>query len=139
MTTSRVEREQTERRHARVARARRCLLAVFHALAIIITVQLSGMGHDLGDLVSWLVDDGAAEPEDHCENDTSDRECPPGCPSCHCTHPAVGIPEREASVPLPLLVPREARSIAPVYDDRIPLGPELPSVFRPPRSARAHG
>jgi hypothetical protein len=86
---------------------RRLLMAL---LMLLLLVQLSGLAHVACD-------------------------CPPGCPTCHHANGGVGAP---SSPPLgslvavaPLLAPETS---APPYAASLPQGPELPSIFRPPRS-----
>ena len=116
---------------SRVARA---LLAVVRALLVVVAFDLSGLfaiagdltGHDDADVTGCCSD---------CPAEQTGKECPPGCPSCHCSHGAA----LSAHAPPPLLAER-----SPVADvvyapsgAGAPRAPFANGVYRPPRIVRA--
>lgn len=96
--------------------------------------QLSGYGHMVADL---LVSIGVvAEHTDDCSDEGGDRECPPGCPTCHCAHcVAPALPAAATSDTLAPAVVSAASSLDDTH--RSPTSPELPHVYRPPRATRS--
>ncbi len=109
----------------------RLLLHAMRLLAFALAVQLSGSPHLLADAVfghedSW--DLGSADP---CSDDEDGRQCPPGCPTCHCVHAQVPFTSRiEPPQDLP-------RLFVPTYGERrdeFPPSPPPRSLFRPPRA-----
>jgi hypothetical protein len=114
--------------------ARRRFFAAFvlmlRALAAITALEVSGAIHFAQDVVAAV----AEEPSpDDCDDPD---DCPPGCPGCHCAPPATSLPPArvDATIALAPLAPRAAVGAAAI---RLPLNPDLPSVFRPPRQGRA--
>jgi len=99
-------------------------------------VQITGVPHAVADVVAVIqgADEHESEHED-CPNDDDGRECPPGCPSCHCAHAMSALPSLgPALVPDPLVAIEVA--IAP-YEARWRPGPEPAALYRPPRTACA--
>jgi hypothetical protein len=96
------------------------------AVLVALGLQMSGVGHVLADALDLL-----AELE-HQDADCSDggKECPPGCPDCHCVHmrslvvvSAMGEPFEYATlIEFPWLV--ESR----------PKTPPEEALYRPPRA-----
>jgi hypothetical protein len=103
------------------------LRAALFALAL----QLGGLIHGAADaLVAVGVLCGEHE---QCPPDGACDDCMAGCPNCHC------------AATLRTVAPRSDLSIEPAHDElyrtdlardvsSVPLGPILPSVYRPPRS-----
>jgi len=122
-----------EYRHRhRFARIWLSLLVLARVLALVLGVQLSGAAHIAADVVS-LVQSGVVEHDDECPVDGACDDCPPGCPRCHCqNHLPVVVPEAVS-----LQVETQARPAVATLDveAQVLLGPELPSVFRPPRAS----
>jgi hypothetical protein len=74
------------------------------------------------------------EEEDHgapCENDRPCDDCPTGCPNCHCptalrslaARPSFDVAPAQPAGDIGLIVRRR----------NAPSGPDLPSLYRPPR------
>jgi hypothetical protein len=99
-------------------------------LVILLSVQLSGVAHEAAELaVSILA--GHAEHEDECAPDRPCSDCPAGCANCHCS-------------PLRSLLPHQVTHLRAGFaagdvtysgESGSPPGPDLPSIFRPPRAA----
>ena len=96
-------------------------------------LQLSGIAHAAIDAWDSLANK-SQQCSDGCENDDSGRECPPGCPKCHCSHVSPAVLQERAGevVALPTcdgtatLVPHEASA---------PSSGQPLFVFRPPKFA----
>jgi hypothetical protein len=112
------------------------LLLLLRVLALIVGLQVTGAGDAAVHAVS-LVLPAASAHEDECPLEGPCRDCPPGCPNCHCTNaltsviPQVGVP----SVVLPAAVSASKERLA----EREPLVPDRSSLFRPPRPADVTG
>lgn len=108
----------------------RLLVITVRMIVAVTAVQITGIPHVVRDVIAAVQGDDAHE---QCPNDEDGRECPPGCPSCHCAHPMNALP----SVPPPMLldgfVPIEVAVTS--YKAQVPAGPEPASLYRPPRSA----
>jgi hypothetical protein len=92
--------------------------------------QLSGYGHMVTDLLETF---GVLEEHSDDCSDEGDRECPPGCPTCHCVHCVT--PALPAPAVSDMLAPPIATSIASMEAPRrTPASPDLPHVYRPPRA-----
>jgi hypothetical protein len=107
----------------------RLFAVLVQVLALAISMQLSGVGHVVTDLV--LAAQGVAHDEGDCPVEKNGHECPPGCPDCHCTHG--GMP----SLPPTLDVLACVLAIHEVLawsraSDTVP-SPDRASIFRPPR------
>ncbi|MFZ5894663.1 MAG: hypothetical protein ACOY0T_26610 [Myxococcota bacterium] len=116
----------------RSARPLMLLLALFRALAVLLALQLGGIPHGTVDVLSAVM--GVEEEHEQCPDDGSCNDCPAGCPNCHCSNSLrVAVPQAPAS---PLVVsvslPPPAWATA---DEDCRSGPELPSLYRPPRTA----
>lgn len=106
------------------------VLRVAQVVVLALAIQVSGAAHVVADLV--FHDDGAAQCGDGGGGaGDDDRDCPPGCPTCHaCAH---------AQVPYAPAAP--ALGVAPVVTvtQRVHVGHcslprgEPPFVYRPPR------
>jgi hypothetical protein len=120
-------------RHLRIAR-RSGLLArlslLLRVLALLLGVQLAGIGHAAADAlhVTGVV---AQEEHEECPLDRACDDCPPGCPQCHCSNRVPSV------APLTSFVVANALPGADVAfaltESAAPPRPELPSLFRPPR------
>lgn len=108
------------------------LLGVLRVLALLFTVELSGLTHAALDVLSAVTGDVHAQAD--CEDEEGGHECPPGCPSCHCWH--AGTP----SVPLRMEPGRRIvlklngeLGFVPV-ENMPPSGADLAAIYRPPRA-----
>ena len=120
------------RASARAAEPRPLLRAIrllFSLLSLFLAVHLSGAVHAVVDLLS-----GHDQPAQlaGCLDEDEGRDCPPGCPSCHCAHGVGALPPRGVEAPS-----RRPRAVAaPRFFVRArggPKNPALASLFRPPR------
>ena len=114
------------------ARLLRILVIALRMVVSVTAVQISGVSHAVADVIVAV--QGGDEYEHNCPNDNDGRECPPGCPSCHCTHAMNALPSVGPSFVLDALIPIEI-AIAP-YEAQSPPGPEPGALYRPPRSPR---
>jgi hypothetical protein len=106
----------------------RVWLAVFHLATLVGAVQLSALAQVVTGLVSACAGD-----EDNCPNEKPGRDCPPGCPSCHCAHAVAATPR---AAPLSLVPAVAAEESLRSLDPRVPPPSPPPSgVWRPPRKA----
>jgi len=114
-------------------RLRRAFALFVRTLAAILALQLSGAPHVIEDLAdTFLASESGIEHHD-CD-DESDQDCPPGCPSCHCTHPNV-LPSAQTDDLFAWLGCLPGSELADLpYESTAPPQPQLPSVFRPPRA-----
>ena len=111
------------------------MLSILRAMLIVVVVQLSGVPHLVADAFAsddaCCCDEGACRD---CDDGKSGADCPPGCATCQCAHGGI------ASLPNPV-----AGALVPIGDDAfgtllfdhpaasVPK-PDLPGLFRPPRS-----
>ena len=133
--TRRTVRSRTQHR-LRSPRGSRAFALVLVALRILVgvaTFQISELGHlgaDLAEYAGLVVHEPDA---DDAREDEPGHDCPPGCPTCHHVH--VGnaslLPWLTPPAPLATTLDYVLAELPPVAE--APLGPPLPSVFRPPR------
>jgi hypothetical protein len=110
------------------------VLAVLRVLVVLVSVQSTGVLHLAADAVDAIAD-GSQHREGDCDDPDSGRDCPPGCPSCHCTHgmmAAIPVPPGTVSPAQPPAQPDEAHFWS---EEQAPPQGALTSVFRPPRRA----
>jgi hypothetical protein len=107
------------------------LPGLLRLMVALFSMQFSGALHDATDLVDAVL--RVDEPEhEQCPPDRPCDDCPPGCPNCHCA--AAG---GTLTIAAPLtLRPQVLSSSLPLslHLTQAPAGPELPSLFRPPRA-----
>lgn len=109
----------------------RVLILALRVLVAVVSLQVSGtpavaaeLGLRLGDAVDDCCND--------CPMEKDGKECPPGCPNCHCAHGIVALPTAlESSAPPTVSVGCDVEP-AP-YEASVPRAPPLPGVYRPPR------
>jgi len=108
---------------------------VLRLVLLAAAVQLSGVGHALTDAALLAFD--VEHQDQECPPDRPCDDCPPGCPNCHCPNtlrtvvPQLGV-EIAAIGPI-------VNSGASTAARQVPSGPDLPSLYRPPRSHRPVG
>jgi hypothetical protein len=107
------------------------LLTLGRVLALVLGVQLSGVAHVAADVVSVVVS-GRDEHAEHCPADGPCNDCPQGCPNCHCQN-GVRAVAPQLTAPVVLTLPTVALATLET-NAQVPLGPVLPSLFRPPRT-----
>lgn len=111
-----------------------CLI-VLRMLALLMTIELSGLAHLTLDTCELLGVVDQHQDHDDCEDEEAGHECPPGCLNCHCAHAAVLVvaaPHFEVSCRATTLEPQLLAfpSRALLY----PGATERESIYRPPRS-----
>jgi hypothetical protein len=102
-------------------------------LVVLFAAEFSGAVHTALDVAAAL---GVMEhPDDGCDSDEQDHDCPPGCPSCHCAHGALAwTPPRSELRRGAVHPPVEAASFVPC--ESVPAqGAVLTPPDRPPRIA----
>jgi len=115
---------------SRLIRAWTPLLVFTRVFALVLGLQFTGAAHLAVDVVSLVVD-GHAEHEEQCPADRPCDDCPPGCPNCHCPNTLRSVPPESSTLSaLPLAAPDR---MTLRDDSTAPSGPDLPSLFRPPR------
>jgi hypothetical protein len=108
-----------------MAAARLCILLA--------AAQTTGLVHVAVDVATAIA---GIEDHDECPDEQNGRECPPGCPICHCSHSTVALPPVVAAAFVDAFDP--ATTVAPEPTAAAaPRAPVLPGVYRPPRFAPA--
>lgn len=128
---------------SRVVRRPMLTMRLVHMVVIVLrlvvtmtAVQITGIPHVAVDVIAAMQNDERQEhSHENCPNDDDGRECPPGCPSCHCTHAMSALPVAAPSTVLDWLIPIEM-TIAP-YEAQGPPNPDPLTLYRPPRTLRA--
>lgn len=131
------------RKASRVRRRSMLTMRLVHMVVIVLrlvvtmtAVQITGIPHVAVDVIAAMQSDEHQEHTDeNCPNDNDGRECPPGCPSCHCTHAMSALPVAAPSTVLDWLIPIEMAT-AP-YEAQGPPNPDPLTLYRPPRMPRA--
>jgi hypothetical protein len=105
------------------------LLRVF---AVVLGLQVSGVGSAAAQAVHAIAGDKAATPE-QCPSDRPCDDCPSSCPNCHCSNGILSLVPQVAMAPMGAFVGmRQPR-------DRVvsnaPIVPEPAGLFRPPCSS----
>jgi hypothetical protein len=111
----------------------RLVSLVVRALVLLVSIELSGLAGVAAEMAAMNAE-GSADCCSDCPLEKSGKECPPGCPNCHCSHggavfaPAVATELADAFDPARTVV-------AAPTDPAAPRAPVLPGVYRPPRFA----
>ena len=115
------------------SRGIRAMLGILRAMLVIVVIQLSGLPHMAAD--AFIGDDSCCDGDGaDCADEKSGLDCPPGCPTCHCPHG--GIASLPGAIGGDVLPPFDASTEILAIDDPtafIPR-PDLPGLYRPPRS-----
>ncbi len=135
--TTRIVLNANDRRSSlRTGRPWRFVQVLVVAMRLIVgltAVQITGVPHVVADVVT-AIQGHEDRNHDDCPNDDGGRECPPGCPSCHCAHVMNALPAMAPPTVLDPLIPIDV-ALAP-YVALEPPGPEPAALYRPPRTAR---
>ena len=122
---------------ARSLRALRALTLLLRVLVLLVAVELSGVAAvaELG----VCGDETSSDCCTDCPVEKDGKECPPGCPNCHCSHGGIALPPAFETVSAEVATIDVAILRRP-YEAGIPHAPHLPGVYRPPRLLRpSHG
>ncbi|HEX6764521.1 MAG TPA: hypothetical protein VF103_03565 [Polyangiaceae bacterium] len=116
------------KRLPRLVRVFGCLL---RAAALVFVLQLGGVIHAAADALATA--GFLAADHEQCPADGACDDCLAGCPNCHCSAALRTV------APDPSLIVEPAHgepkaSPCSVESSSAPLGPILPSLYRPPRS-----
>ncbi|HEY0464383.1 MAG TPA: hypothetical protein VGC79_09255 [Polyangiaceae bacterium] len=125
-------------RRAEPRRTTRRLLAMLacglRMLVLMLGVQLSGTAAVATEAGFGYFD--AADCCADCPLESTGKECPPGCPNCHCVHGQIASVPASAPV-LELLLGSTDADTAEPPEASAPHAPFLPSLYRPPRAVHA--
>lgn len=106
------------------------LILLLRVVAIVLSVQTSGVAHVGADLAGSVF--GYVVEHEDCSRET-DEKCPPGCPNCHCAHGgASALPPVATVLHVPRLRGDSSWSSRP-HATTAPPAPPLSSVYRPPK------
>jgi hypothetical protein len=105
------------------------LLALLRVLAVVLGLQLSGVGHFATELVESVVSEEVHH--ESCPADGPCDDCPPGCPQCHCANGLRSVVPDASSPAVTVL--ESSDDVAALASEKPP-SPDLPLPFRPPRS-----
>ena len=126
---------RAEHRHTpHRALALEALACGLRMLILLLAVQLSGTAA-LAVQAGFAVLD-QADCCDDCPLESNGKECPPGCPNCHCVHGQIASLPASSPVLELLLSSRDAATAEPL-EASAPHAPFLPSLYRPPRSVQS--
>ncbi len=106
------------------------LISLLRMIALVTALQLSGAIHATVDLYSAFA--GTVVATD-CEDEREGKQCPAGCPNCHCAARTTVAPPRVINVEALLAVDDGERTSVRVSVLRSPQGPPQTSLYRPPR------
>jgi hypothetical protein len=109
-------------------RAAVTLLALLRVLAVVLGMQLSGVGHFATELVESMLSDDVHH--ESCPADGPCDDCPPGCPQCHCSNGLRSVAPDAA--PAVSSVLESSNGVVPALTRDKPPTPDLPLPFRPP-------
>jgi len=121
---------QNRRGRKAVSRLLHVVLLALRVLAVVVSVQVSGAGILVAELA--CVDDAGDGCCTDCPLEKDGKECPPGCPNCHCSHGGIALAPAFESVTTQV-VEIDERVLQRPYEAGVPHAPKLPSVYRPPR------
>lgn len=119
----------TRTQGGRRSRLLRLVVLVLRVLVVLVSVELSGV-------TVVACDDAGDGCCTDCPVENNGKECPPGCPNCHCSHGGVSLPPAFESTPITLGRINTLVMPAP-YEASVPRAPPVPGVYRPPRSLPA--
>ena len=118
------------------ARYVQLFVMVVRLLMAFTAVQMTGMPHVVEDVMMALHnDDDQNHLTDDCPNDRDGRECPPGCPDCHCTHMMHALPVLAS--PFLLELSSFAEIVFAPYAAQAPPRPAIGALYRPPRTHKS--
>ncbi|TKD10331.1 hypothetical protein [Polyangium fumosum] len=114
----------------------RILLVAVRLFVALTAFQMTGLPHFAVDAVAAIQDgDTPVHRDDDCPNEKDGRECPPGCPDCHCAHLMGALPPLVS--PYLLELPSGADLMLAPYEATAPPRPDPSAIYRPPRPIRA--
>jgi len=99
-------------------------------VTVLFAMQFSGLIHGISDVVDAVAVREEGAEHEHCPPDRPCEDCPPGCPNCHCG--VLGSLVPDSPLALRARLPVDSRPHR-LEGTQAPAGPELPSLFRPPR------
>jgi hypothetical protein len=122
-------------------RGARYLLLLWIVVRVLLTLtvlQTTGLPLLVREAVVALCSDAPSDGhrDEECPDEREGRECPPGCPGCHCQHPMGALPPIIAA-PFLLELPADTEVALAPYEAQAPPEPAPSSIYRPPRPACA--
>jgi len=111
----------------------RLLALVVRALVLLVSLELSGLTGVAAAMIA-IDAEGTGDCCSDCPLEKSGKECPPGCPACHCSHGATALPPLVAAPSVDAFV-RNVSVPHLLSTQSAPRTPNLPGVYRPPRFA----
>ncbi len=129
-------RERSRRAPSRSSRGAftRVVVLALRVFVGLVSLQLSGVPGVAAEMGLRFLDDGADDCCADCPLEKDGKECPPGCPNCHCAHGSIALPtavEKSSTTPVASDSDNEVET-AP-YEASVPRAPPSPGVYRPPR------
>ncbi len=115
---------------ARWSRLLRVVAVIVRVFLVVVSFELSGAAAVIAAVCEEAGDDDGCCPD--CPLEKDGNECPPGCPSCHCSHAGLSLPPVFAPAMASAGMPRIPTVPAP-HEASVPRAPPLRSVYRPPR------
>jgi hypothetical protein len=110
------------------------LACAFRMLILLLALQLSGTAAVAVEAGFAVLD--RVDCCNECPLESSGKECPPGCPNCHCVHGQIAL--LPASPPeLELRLRSGAEAMPEPLEASAPHSPFLPSLYRPPRAVQS--
>ena len=108
----------------------RALALVLRVLVVLVSVELSGLAAvaELG----FCGDETSADCCTDCPVEKDGKQCPPGCPNCHCSHGGIALAPALETVGA-LVAAIDVVILQPPHEAGVPHAPHLPGVYRPPR------
>ena len=122
-------RRNSSHRLLQISRSR--LFLLLRMIALVPALQLSGAIHAAVDV--WSAIAGTAAIAD-CDEEGSGKECPAGCPNCHCVARTMVAPPQLINVEALLTRDDSERTAVSVGIARSPQGPPHTMLYRPPRA-----
>ena len=108
------------------------VVALLRLVLVLAALGISGLAPAVADLIACDEVHDAASCSD-CPLEQDGRDCPPGCPSCHCVHAGIGLPPVDALHVATL--DRDVEAAAIPYEAAVPRAPPASDVYRPPRGS----
>lgn len=113
--------------HSRLLR----VMAVLRVVGALLSFELLGSAALVPELVAC--DESSEICCTDCPIENDGTECPPGCPSCHCSHNGgIGLPPAfHKTTAHPALVYDDVEQVP--YEATVPRAPPMRGLYRPPR------
>jgi hypothetical protein len=104
-------------------------MAALHLCFALAVAQTTGLVHVLTDVASVAA---GVQDHDECPDERDGRHCPPGCPTCHCSHAVSALPPLAMAAFVDAFDPVTTVARTPTAAAAT-IPPVLPGIYRPPR------